>query len=283
MTNLKPTMETFQHYIHVKEWCDAQPGKPTPWVTMLYGSQNYGLDTPDSDVDTKTMLLPSLKMVVGDVMEPPKRISTEIVMPDGSLDNCKDLREMFGNYLKGNINFVETLYTDHFDCVELYYPEFEELREQRDLIANAQPQKLMHMACGMARQKYAAFSKPFEGKKDVLAKYGYDPKQLHHLVRLYYFMRAYYDYVDFETALLRCHPQRDKDAYKYVMTFKTMPYPLTQAEELKEEYMKKCEELCDWSAKLPESKGYEDAKAFLNGLATRLITKHIQREVSGLD
>lgn len=273
--NLTPDLETFKHFEQVTAWCKEQPGNPTPWVTMLYGSQNYGLDSAESDVDTKTMLLPSFEMVCLNA----KRISTEVVMPDGSLDNCKDFREMFGNYLKGNINFVETLYTRHFACTELYYPEFKELQEQRDLIANAQPQKLMHMACGMARQKYAAFDKPFEGKKEVLAKYGYDPKQLHHLVRLFYFMRTFRDTLSFEEALYSCHPQRNKETYDFVMSFKLTPFPLAMAEKMKYEYMRRVETLCDNASLMPEDNGYEDAKAYLDGLTVRLMQKHLRREL----
>lgn len=274
--NMAADLETFKHYEQLSEWSKEHEDGPTPWVTMLYGSQNYGLDSAESDVDTKTMLLPSFKMVCLNS----KRISTEVVMPDGSLDNCKDFREMFGNYLKGNINFVETLYTRHFACTELYYPEFQELREYRDLIANAQPQKLMHMACGMARQKYAAFDKEFEGKKEVLAKYGYDPKQLHHLVRLFHFMKTYRDTLSFEEALLCCHPQRDKQTYDFVMSFKLMPYPKALAEKMRYEYMRRVEALCDNASVLPEDQGYEDAKAYLDGLTVRLMAKHLKRQLT---
>lgn len=275
-TGMNADLEVFKHYEELTKWCQKREGQPTPWVTMLYGSQNYGLESADSDVDTKTMLLPSLKMVVGDT----KRISTEVVMPDGSLDNCKDLREMFENYLKGNINFVETLYTRYYTCTELYHDEYRELREQRDLIANAQPRRLLHMAAGMAKQKYEAFEHPFEGKKDVLAKWGYDPKQLHHLVRLYYFMAEYYAHQDFESALLCCHKQVDADTYKYVMGFKVYPYPYQQAKEFRDHFMERVDGLvAQADAHTPTDNGYEEAKAFLHGLALRLITKHLRKEV----
>lgn len=278
MNELKWSAETFQHYVEVKNHYEDKPDdiRPTPWVTMLYGSQNYGLDAATSDVDTKTMLLPTLKMVaLSD-----KRISTELTMKDGSLDNCKDLREMFGNYLKGNINFVETLFTRYFTVDEDYAHEFWELREHRHLIANARPQKLMHMACGMARQKYAAFEKAFEGKKEVLAQYGYDPKQLHHLVRLYHFMKTYSETLDFEQALLCCHRQRDHVLHKMVMAYKMSPYRYEIAFAEKEKYMAMCEELCDKAVLLPEDNGFEEAKGYLDGLAMRLITRHIRKEVT---
>lgn len=267
-------LETFHHFTQVREAAAKMPGRPKVWATMLYGSQNYGLDSPESDVDTKTMLLPSLHMLISDS----KRISTEVVMRDGSLDNCKDLREMFGNYLKGNINFVETLFTDYYVC-DLYQNFFEELRGHRDLIANAQPRKLVHMACGMARQKYVAFDKPFEGKKGVLAKYGYDPKQLHHLVRLFYFMEKFSECLDFETALNCCRKERDSLRHDWLMNLKLNPLPLDKAKDLKESFMAKCEKLTDDAEKLPEDLSYAAAKDVLDDLAQRLITVHLREEL----
>ena len=94
--------------LHYDE-CVAHYGKDKVWATMLYGSQNYGLDTPDSDIDTKTLLIPSPR----DVILGTKMVSTDLQISDGGLSNVKDYRAMFQNYLKGNINFVETLFTEY--------------------------------------------------------------------------------------------------------------------------------------------------------------------------
>lgn len=264
--------EVYNHFAAVNDWCGKQAGYPMPWVTMLYGSQNYGLDSADSDVDTKTMLLPSLQMILMDK----DRISTEVVMADGSLDNCKDVREMFGNYLKGNINFVETLFTPYYHG-GIYSDFFELLRSKRDLIANAQPVKLMHMAAGRAKQKYIAFNKPFEGKKEVLAKYGYDPKQLHHLMRLYHFMLTFIDTASFCQALNSAQPSVNSDLHDYLMGVKLQPFELEYAERLNQEYMDKIDELVIIAdAKLPTDNGYEEAKKFLDNLTVKLLTQRLR-------
>lgn len=274
-TTLEPMSEVKSHLDQVKKWCGKKPYTPTVWVTMLYGSQNYGLDSADSDVDTKTMLLPSFNMVLMDTA----RVSTEVQMRDGSLDNCKDLREMFGNYLKGNINFVETLYTPYYvaDC---YSREFEDLRAHRNAIANAKPRRLMHMAGGMAKQKYEAFDHPFEGKREVLEKYGYDPKQLHHLVRLYHFMRTYRESCNFYAALFCAKSTHDSTLHDYLMRLKLEPFPVDYARELREEYMAKVDELVAKSdTDMPEDNGYADAKAYLDQLACDLMKKHLKSEL----
>lgn len=244
--------------LHYDE-CVAHYGHDKIWAVMLYGSQNYGLDTPDSDIDTKTLLLPSPRDVILDN----KMVSTDLQISDGGLSNVKDYRAMFQNYLKGNINFVETLFTKWARVNINYLQWFEGLRRERDLIANCQPRKLVHMAAGMANQKYVAFEKPFESKKEVLAKYGYDPKQLVHLCRLQYFIDVYCNSEDFETALT---PPRNK--FDFLYDLKARPLPYEQAKDLKEKTMVKINNMVKWAdSHLPEDNGYEEAKKFLEDLS----------------
>lgn len=44
---------------------------------------------------------------------------------------------------------------------------------------------------GMAREKFHALCHAYPSKVEVLEKFGYDPKQLHHLIRLKYFFEHY--------------------------------------------------------------------------------------------
>lgn len=268
--------EVQKHAGEVKKYFQSANSDKQPklWVTMLYGSQNYGLASLDSDVDTKTMLLPSFD----DVCMGRPMVSTEIVMPDGSLDNCKDFRAMFENYKKGNINFMETLYTDTpLFHVESYKDSFMDLREHRDLIANSQPRRLMHMTAGMAQQKDVAFDKPFAGKKDVLEKYGYDPKQLHHMVRLRRFMEVFMETGDFSKALYSSHFDVDFDFHRYVMGLKLSPLPLKEAEELRVQTREEVAQLLQKSnAQLPELKDRDLAVEYLDTLTEELMKKHLK-------
>lgn len=261
--------------MHYKQVCDKY-GAAKVWVTMLYGSQNYLLDTPDSDVDTKTMLIPDFK----DVILGRKMVSTEMEMPDGSLSNVKDYRAMFQNYLKGNINFVETLYTPYCRVQPNFVKEFAVLRKNADLIANARPRKLMHMAAGMATQKFTAFEKPFASKLPVLEKYGYDPKQLHHLVRLFYFMEHYLHTMDFGESL---NPERylSCGSVYTLRELKTNPLPYQEAVDLNRDTMDAINELvAQGDRELPEEYFFEEASAFLDNLAVMIFEKASLREIS---
>lgn len=259
--------KVLEHYNEVVKWCGKQTPRPTVMATMLYGSQNYGLATLDSDVDTKTIVLPDMDRLIAGGF-----ISTEITMPDGSLDNCKDIRKMFDNYLKVNINFLETLFTFHYVVNEKYKDEFNLLRTGRELVANCQPYKLLQGAIGMAIQKYKGFDHPFAGKQAVLAKYGYDPKQLHHLARLYHFIRCYNAEMNFGMALQYCFTHND--VYEEVMTLKTHPLMLTDAVDKRKWYMEHILEIGEKS-NLPKDDGFKEANDFLKSLASVVIKRHV--------
>ena len=98
---------------------------------FLYGSQNYGLDTETSDVDTKAIYIPTFEEIVFN-----KPISVEFHLPNGEHCEVKDIREYVKNLKKQSINFVETLFTKYF----ILNPKYEEFWnkyfiDNRDFIA----------------------------------------------------------------------------------------------------------------------------------------------------
>lgn len=244
------------------EYCD-QHYPDSVWCTMMYGSQNYGLGTEESDVDTKSMLIPSLR----DVVLGKPQVSLDLQLPDQSLSNVKDFRLMFKNYLKGNINFVETLYTEYYLVHPAYTDFFDELRAHRDLIAHSQPLKLLHMACGMAHQKFVAMEKRFESKIPLIEKYGYDPKQLHHLERLRIFIFTFKHTMNFQQAL-----DSGKMHADYLLPLKLEPMPLEEARKLAAQSIAMIDEMVDRAAaQLPEAFCRKEAEEFLDDLTVRMF------------
>lgn len=75
---------------------------------FLYGSQNYGLATENSDVDTKVIIIPTLEDLcskkAGFVKEYKYNDEKVIVM---------DLIHLVENFKKQNINYVEILFTNY--------------------------------------------------------------------------------------------------------------------------------------------------------------------------
>lgn len=125
------------------------------WVGLfLQGSQNYNLDYEGSDIDTKAIMLPSFS----DFVLNAKPLSTTHIMENNEHVDFKDIRLMFDCIKKQNINFVEILFTPY----SIINPEYADL-----------------------------FQPVLDARMDKIEAFGYDPKQLHHALRLREFMTRY--------------------------------------------------------------------------------------------
>ena len=71
-------------------------------------------------------------------------------------------------------------------------------------------------------EKYHAMEHEYPSKVDVLAKFGYDPKQLHHLLRVEEYLGRYIDGEPYEDCL---HPHR----LEYLIDVKRGYYDLEMA------------------------------------------------------
>lgn len=196
----------------------------------LYGSQNYGLDTPTSDVDTKAIILPTLKELLHY-----KKVSYCFDVRPGEEGQCdvKHIQLMFDNFLKQNINFLELLYTPFFTVNENYKDIWIKVVEVREFLTGCNVRKMIHAAVGMGNQKMAAMEKPFESKLPLIEKYGYDPKQLASLLRLDYFCRNYLQTNDFDSAI---HPV--DETRNTILTVKSEPPTLETARKMATSAMK---------------------------------------------
>ena len=153
----------------------------------LQGSQNYQLDTEFSDVDTKLIIVPTFEEIA---MNKQPLSTTHVRENDEHID-FKDIRLYINTFRKQNINFLEILFTQYKIINLLYASEWNRLVKAREDIAHYNPYRAVKALKGMAMEKYHALKHPYPSKLEVLAEYGYDPKQLHHLLRLEEFLDRY--------------------------------------------------------------------------------------------
>lgn len=176
---------------------DVLPTNPNWFFIALQGSWNYDLGYEGSDVDTKILVLPSFSDFA--LNRSPK--SYTHVMENNEHVDVKDIRLMFGNFWKQNINFLEILFTKYVLVNPLYEKEYFELVALRERIARYNNYCLYNCMAGMAFEKYKALEHPYPTIKDKIEKYGYDGKQLHHILRMEEFMTALNNGLSFESAL----------------------------------------------------------------------------------
>ena len=208
------------------------------------GSGNYGLDYEDSDVDTKCVLTPSLKELAES-----KTTSTTYARENDEHIDFKDIRVMLETFRKSNLNFLEILYTKYYIINPIYEKEWNKLVEARDSIVAMNPSSLVKSMKGIASEKYHALEHRYPSRIEWLDKFSYDPKQLHHLMRINAFMLRYLGGTPFAECLISKDPE-------FLVEVKKGKYSLEEArinanaamnyiQMMYDNYMKTCDSTID--------------------------------------
>ncbi len=160
-----------EHYNYIKDKYEVV-------CIMLQGSQNYGLNYEGSDVDTKAIVLPTFNdFILGKDPE-----STTIVLDNEEHIDVKDIRVMFNMFKKANISYLELLFTDYIIVNPKYQHIVDDLIKVREDIIDYK--KFCKACYGMTLEKRKALCHPYPVTEWKINKWGFDGKQLSHLLRL---------------------------------------------------------------------------------------------------
>ena len=191
----------------------------------LQGSQNYELDIYEkdymSDVDTKAVILPSFE----DFVYNRQLVSKTIVLDNNEHIDVKDVRVMFDTYKKQNVNFIETLFSKFKYINSKYIDIVQELFDNAEEIAHINVNQALRCMAGMSKEKLKALKHPYLTIVDKINKYGYDPKQLHHILRMNDFIRKYASGKPYKECLI-------PDNREYLINIKKGLLDLEKAERL---------------------------------------------------
>ena len=244
------------------------------FVIVAQGSMNYHLTDEESDCDTKLLTIPSLEeLVLGQ-----KPLNVTYVLEDETDEHCdvKDFREYFKTFRKQNINFVEILFSDYWIVNPMYEDLWLELRSKREELAHMNPYAAVSCMMGMAREKRHALSHKYPSKRDTIEKFGYDPKQLHHLWRLYNFINAYVDGWSYEECLFSSEFVHDE-----MMQCKRdgLGLPKELAEEEADAWLAEIEKVGNEFRSTHENILDEDMNLFLNKICYNVVTRSLRWEL----
>lgn len=162
------------------------------------GSQNYGLDYEGSDIDTKLIVVPTFE----DIAFNKKPISTTHVRQNNEHIDLKDVRLYIETFRKQNLNFLEILFTP-YKIVNPQYAEFwQKLIDAREAIAHYDIHRSIKSMKGITLEKYHAMEHKYPSKIEIIEKYSYDSKQLHHLMRVENYLMRYIAGESYEACLI---------------------------------------------------------------------------------
>ena len=189
---------------------------------FLQGSQNYNLDYDGSDIDTKAILVPSFE----DFVLNKKPVSTTLILPSNEHIDIKDIRLMHECFRKQNINFIEILFTRYKYLNPEYATLYQPMFDNNERIAHYNNYAAVNCIAGMVFEKRKALCHPYEGLREKIEKYGYDNKQLHHILRCEEFLKRYINGVPYAECLIPTRPT-------YLISVKSgYGYSLEQAVEI---------------------------------------------------
>lgn len=177
-------------------------------VGIFYqGSGNYGLDYEGSDVDTKLIITPTFK----DIAMNKKAVSTTHIRVNDEHIDFKDIRLYIQTFRKQNLNFLEILFTPYCIINPMYKSEWDRLVAAREDIAHYAPVQAIKSMKGIANEKYFAMEHHYPSRMEWINKFSYDPKQLHHLLRVEDYIERYIQGESYESCLRPRLPEYLKD------------------------------------------------------------------------
>lgn len=183
----------------------------TVFAIALKGSQNYNLSDSESDIDANLVFIPTLAQLrTGDKFK--------FTFPTGEV-TCHNIYQFAEIVSKGNPQWIEVCHTPYIIGDLSMFKHYQ-----------LNPSALK----GMVMEKVAAFSRLYPSRAKYIEQFGYDPKQLHHIIRLY-------------DSLLHNDPIHKYYNYDqaYMMGIKrgTLPGSLSQASALRDLYIEKIAEI----------------------------------------
>lgn len=183
-----------------------------PVIIFLQGAHNYGLADEKSDFDFKALCINE---------EPWKEEVKPMTISynqEGELLDIKDWKRWQEIFATMNFSYLELLGSCGF-WINEHFKEFVgnlEFTLKGDIFLKVF--LIGNSIINQMQAKLKALDHPFPSKIDVLAKYGYDPKQLHHFLRLHWTLNAFWDnpFLQPRNLWLRWTPQEKK----YLMQLK---------------------------------------------------------------
>ena len=239
-------------------------------ICALQGSQNYGLELPTSDVDTKLIVTPSFR----DIALDRKPVSTTFVRDNEEHTDDKDIRLYIETFRKQNLNFLEILFTDYYILNPLYETQWNRLIVAREQIAHMNPFRAVKSMKGIALEKYYAMEHRYPAKVHLIETYGYDGKQVHHLLRVEDYMRRY---INGESYLACLRPS--ESLILHIMEYKRQEIPLKVARIEATEAIERVNKLADSFCEQIEDKEDSEMRELLEDVSYEIMKISVKKEI----
>lgn len=139
---------------------------------FLYGSQNYGLDTPTSDVDSCALILPTLEEIA--LNAAPCNVTKEL--KNGEHIVCKDMRLWMGSLRKQGLPSLELMFSRWVLVNPDYAQTWLKLNKMREQIAHYNYWRVIKNIHEQMKARSRMAFDITKSRREVVAPLDYDPK-----------------------------------------------------------------------------------------------------------
>lgn len=147
------------HYISIVE----RERSNTVFGVFLKGSQNYNLDTEESDIDAVALLIPTKDMLISNLKLNPRSITSQY-----GIISVMDIRDFGKGLLNGNPQMLEILNTN-FYIIEnnSHHIKWVNLKLFSSDFEYIDPRRTLESLQGQAKSYYSQFKKSKEIDKKI--------------------------------------------------------------------------------------------------------------------
>lgn len=256
---------------HVREhYNEALEHFPEDRIVGIFyqGSGNYGLDYEGSDVDTKLIVTPTFE----DIAMNKKAVSTTHIRENEEHIDFKDIRLYIQTFRKQNLNFLEILFTPYCIVNPMYQSEWDRLVKAREAIAHYSPVQAIKSMKGIAKEKYFAMEHHYPARMAWIEKFGYDPKQLHHLIRVEEYIKRYIAGESYENCLCSQIPL-------YLQRVKVGFHNLDDARIIANNSIYRIDQMCDEYLETCSKEVDEEVDILLDDVQYNIMKIAIKKEI----
>lgn len=235
---------------------------------FLQGSQNYLLDMPTSDIDTKLIVTPSLN----DLIFNKQPISTTHVRANNEHIDFKDVRLYLQTFRKQNLNFLEILFTPYFILNTTYKDEWMRLVDANEDIANFDPKRAINSMRGLAHNKYKQLYNNTPAHESDIKRFGYSPKEFCHLKRIEEYIERYINGEKYADCLISKQPE-------FLKNVKLGTYTLGDVQWMAKVSIDRIDETCDKFIETCAAEPNQEVNDLLDDVQYNIMMTAIKTEV----
>ena len=136
------------------------------------------------------------------------------------------------------------------------------------------PYRAVKSMQGIAKEKYHAMEHRYPAKADIIDAYGYDPKQVSHLVRVRDYLDRYVAGEEYEKCL-----KPSKEFFNLILDLKLGKYTLEEARKIAKEHLEHIDLVAKEFYEKTEEKEDVAMRELLNEVSYLILRKGIKKEL----